>query len=120
MALSLLIAIIVSILAWSHFRRRRQNLPPGPYPFPIIGNILQLGWNPHKSLADLSKTYSPLMSLKLGSINTVVVSSPDSARLVLQEHDQAFSSRTIPAAAEAHGFDKIQSGSYRWVRGGEN
>ncbi|XP_042042988.1 ferruginol synthase-like [Salvia splendens] len=110
MALSLLIAIIVSILAWSHFRRRRRNLPPGPYPFPIIGNILQLGRNPHKSLTHLSKTYGPLMSLKLGSIHTVVVSSPDSARLVLQEHDQAFSGRTIPAAAEAHGFDEISIG----------
>ena len=110
MALSLLIAIIVSILAWSHFRRRRQNLSPGPYPFPIIGNILQLGRNPHKSLTHLSETYGPLMSLKLGSMHTVVVSSPDSARLVLQEHDQAFSGRTIPAAAEAHGFDKISVG----------
>ncbi|XP_047945828.1 ferruginol synthase-like [Salvia hispanica] len=107
MALSLLIAIIVSILAWSHFCRPSRNFPPGPYQFPIIGNILQLGRNPHKSLADLSKTYGPVMSLKLGSINTVVISSPDSARLVLQEHDQAFSGRTISAAAEAHGFDKI-------------
>ncbi|XP_047948942.1 ferruginol synthase-like [Salvia hispanica] len=110
MALSLLIAVIVSILAWSHFRHRSRNLPPGPYPFPIIGNILQLGQNPHKSLADLSKTYGPVMSLKLGSINTVVISSPDSARLVLQEHDQAFSGRTIPAASEVHGFDKISLG----------
>ncbi|KAG6422082.1 hypothetical protein SASPL_118645 [Salvia splendens] len=109
MALSLLIAVIVSILAWSQFRRR-QNLPPGPYPFPIIGNILQLGRNPQKSLTHLSKTYGPLMSLKLGSIHTVVVSSPDSAKLVLQEHDQAFSGRTIPAAAEAHGFDMISIG----------
>ncbi|KAL1564774.1 ferruginol synthase-like [Salvia divinorum] len=110
MALSLLIAIFVSILAWSHFRRRRRNLPPGPYPFPIIGNILQLGRNPHRSLTHLSKTYGPLMSLKLGSIHTVVVSSPESARLVLQEHDKAFSGRTIPAAAEVHGFDKISVG----------
>ncbi|XP_042058097.1 ferruginol synthase-like [Salvia splendens] len=106
MDLTIVIAIIVSILAWSHFRRRRQNLPPGPYPFPIIGNILQLGRNPHRSLADLSKTHGPLMSLKLGNSLTVVASSPEIAKLLLQEHDQAFSGRTIPAAAEAHDHHK--------------
>ncbi|KAL0397811.1 UNVERIFIED_CONTAM: cytochrome [Sesamum calycinum] len=41
------------------------------------------------------------MSLKLGSITTVVVSSPEAAKIVLQKHDLAFSSRTIPSAAAA-------------------
>ncbi|KAJ9680877.1 hypothetical protein PVL29_020014 [Vitis rotundifolia] len=53
------------------------SLPPGPRPFPIIGNILKLGDKPHQSLTNLSKTYGPVMSLKLGSISTIVVSSPE-------------------------------------------
>ncbi|KAL8487557.1 hypothetical protein ACS0TY_024022 [Phlomoides rotata] len=101
---TLVVLALIFLSTFYHLRsnRRRTKLPPGPYPFPIIGNILQLGLNPHQSLAVLSKTYGPLMSLQLGSIYTVVVSSPEMAKQVLQEHDQIFSGRTIPAAAEVH------------------
>lgn len=103
----LAIALIAVVLAWFHvLRSGPRKPPPGPYPFPIIGNILQLGRNPHQSLADLSRTYGPLMSLKLGTIYTVVASSPEFAKLLLQEYDQVFSGRTISAAAEAHDHDK--------------
>ncbi|KAL0366225.1 UNVERIFIED_CONTAM: Ferruginol synthase [Sesamum radiatum] len=47
------------------------------------------------------------MSLQLGSIYTVVVSSPELAREVLQKHDQVFSGRTIAAAAQVHDHHKI-------------
>ncbi|KAI8027920.1 Cytochrome P450 76T24 [Camellia lanceoleosa] len=74
----------------------RSGLPPGPNPFPIIGNILALGKRPHESLSNLSKIYGPLMSLKLGTMTTIVVSSPSIAKQVLQKHDQIFSGRTLP------------------------
>ncbi|KAK2991374.1 hypothetical protein RJ640_024047 [Escallonia rubra] len=81
--------------------RRKSRLPPGPNPFPVIGNIHQLGDQPHQSLAKLSKRYGPLMSLKLGTRTTIVISSPGIAKEVLQKHDQVFSSRTIPDASHA-------------------
>ncbi|KAK4418727.1 cytochrome [Sesamum alatum] len=81
--------------------RRSANLPPGPNPLPVIGNILELGEKPHQSLAKLSKIYGPLMRLKLGTMTTVVVSSPEVARIVLQKYDQVFSSRTHADAIRA-------------------
>ncbi|MED6169105.1 hypothetical protein PIB30_018236 [Stylosanthes scabra] len=72
------------------------KFPPGPKPLPIIGNILELGNQPHKALAKLSQTYGPIMTLKLGNITTVVISSPMLAKQVLQIHDQICSHRTIP------------------------
>ncbi|KAL2242107.1 UNVERIFIED_CONTAM: Ferruginol synthase [Sesamum indicum] len=109
---TLFLALFCNFLAWfcvlrSNTRRRSAKLPPGPRPSPIIGNILQLGRNPHQSLAELSKTYGPLMSLQLGSIYTVVVSSPELAKEVLQKHDHVFSGRTIAAAAQVHDYHKI-------------
>ncbi|CAN7021180.1 unnamed protein product [Brassica oleracea var. botrytis] len=79
-------------------RSRRNPLPiaatpPGPPRLPLIGNINLVGKDPHCSFANLSKTYGPVMSLKLGFLNTVVVTSPEAAREVLRTHDQVLSNR---------------------------
>ncbi|KAA8522315.1 hypothetical protein F0562_012988 [Nyssa sinensis] len=80
-----------------------QKLPPGPTPLPIIGNLLKLAGNqPHKSLAELAKTHGPIMTLKLGQITTVVISSSTMAKEILQKQDLSFSSRSIPDAIRAH------------------
>ncbi|KAL0350613.1 UNVERIFIED_CONTAM: Geraniol 8-hydroxylase [Sesamum radiatum] len=81
---------------------RAKKLPPGPTPLPLIGSLHLLGDQPHQSLAKLAKTHGPLMCLRLGFINTVVVSSAAMAKEVLQKQDLAFSSRTIPDAIHAH------------------
>ncbi|KAH6776597.1 hypothetical protein C2S52_014158 [Perilla frutescens var. hirtella] len=91
----------VALTPISQARKSSSRLPPGPYRLPIIGNILDLGSKPHHSLAKLSRKYGPVISLKLGAITAVVVSSPETAKVVLQKHDLSFSSRTIPCALEA-------------------
>ncbi|KAL8053438.1 hypothetical protein ABFX02_05G071000 [Erythranthe guttata] len=106
------IVVLVAVLSWflwvrSGSRSHHRQLAPGPYPFPIIGNIHELGKHPHRSLTKLLKTYGPLMSLHLGSIYTVVVSSPEIAREILIKHGNAFSSRTIPSAMQAHDHNKM-------------
>ncbi|XP_010508143.1 PREDICTED: cytochrome P450 76C2 [Camelina sativa] len=100
-ALFLIFCIILSwflIFTTSRSRSSRKVAPPPPGPprLPIIGNIHLVGKNPHRSFADLSKTYGPIMSLKFGSLNTVVVTSPEAAREFLRTHDQIFSIRSPP------------------------
>ncbi|OUZ99478.1 Cytochrome P450 [Macleaya cordata] len=78
------------------------NLPPGPVPLPIVGNLFKfIGKNPHESLTHLVDIYGPLMSLKLGSLTTIIVSSSTMAKEVLQKHDQSFSNRTVLDAVSA-------------------
>ncbi|PIN23084.1 Cytochrome P450 CYP2 subfamily [Handroanthus impetiginosus] len=70
-----------------------RRLPPGPKKLPVIGNLHQLGNLPHRSLQNLSKTYGDLMFLQLGSVPTLVVSSPNMAQEIFKNHDLIFSGR---------------------------
>ncbi|XLU47250.1 hypothetical protein S245_042064, partial [Arachis hypogaea] len=70
-----------------------KNLPPSPPKLPIIGNLHQLGKNPHISLQTLSQKYGPIIHLQLGEVPTVVVSSSKVAKEVLRTHDLALASR---------------------------
>ncbi|XP_061338645.1 geraniol 8-hydroxylase-like [Gastrolobium bilobum] len=96
--LLLLTCIAIHVLRSFLARSTKPNykLPPGPSPLPIIGNLLELGEKPHKTMAKLAKIHGPVMSLKLGQITTVVISSAEMAKEVLLTNDQFLSNRTIP------------------------
>ncbi|KAK9047808.1 hypothetical protein SSX86_033230 [Deinandra increscens subsp. villosa] len=79
----------------------KSRLPPGPAGLPIIGNLLDLGPKPHESLAKLPNKHGPLMTIRLGSIPTVVASTPDAATEILQRNDEAYSGRNVPDAVSA-------------------
>ncbi|KAF3627414.1 hypothetical protein FXO38_28778 [Capsicum annuum] len=78
-----------------------RKLPPGPTGLPIIGSLLNLGSRPNRSLAELAKIHGPLMTLKLGSVTTVIASSPETAKEILQKHDKTFSACVVPDAVTA-------------------
>ncbi|KAM3734304.1 hypothetical protein ACB098_10G005700 [Castanea mollissima] len=95
-------AIIQAFYSISRSKVTSKELPPGPKPFPIIGNLLELvGHKPQKSMAKLANTHGPLMTLKLGQKTKIVISSADLAKEVLQQHDQFFCNRTIPESVVA-------------------
>ncbi|KAL5541017.1 hypothetical protein UlMin_042590 [Ulmus minor] len=101
--------LLFLILTWFLFlaissitRKSSGNLPPGPKQLPIIGNLHQLGAKPHKSLTELARIHGPLMSVKLGQVTTIVVSSAAMAKEVLQTHDRLLCSRTIPDALSVY------------------
>ncbi|VVB06454.1 unnamed protein product [Arabis nemorensis] len=84
------------------------KLPPGPSGWPLIGNLFHIiGKAPHRSLADLSRVYGPIMNLTLGSLTTVVISSPEAAREVLRTLDHEFSARTFSETVRAIGHQDV-------------
>ncbi|KAL2339404.1 hypothetical protein Fmac_007344 [Flemingia macrophylla] len=99
----IIVKAITSVLIQSS---SKENLPPGPYGLPIIGNLLQLGAKPHQTLATLANTLGPIMSLKLGQITTIVMSSAEMAKEVLQIHDQFLSNRIIPDTVKGANHDQ--------------
>lgn len=73
----------------------KLQLPPSPPGLPIIGHLHLIGDLPHVSLRDLSTKhgFSGIMLLRLGSVPTLVVSSPRAAEAIMRTHDHVFASR---------------------------
>ncbi|XP_074288278.1 cytochrome P450 76AD1-like [Silene latifolia] len=121
MEFSILALIACIIFMCFHFakiltKNSRTNfsdqLPPGPKPIPIFGNIFDLGEKPHRSCANLAKIHGPLISLKLGTVTTIVVSSKDVAKEMFLKNDQSLSNRPIPDSVRASNHDKL---SMTWL-----
>ncbi|XP_021864016.2 trimethyltridecatetraene synthase-like [Spinacia oleracea] len=99
-AVALLAAITLVQLTNHLLLRRKLNLPPGPKPWPIIGNFNLIGPLPHHSIDKLSKKYGPIMMLKYGSVPVLVGSSVEMAKCFLKTNDVIFAGRPQNAAGK--------------------
>ncbi|CAD6269747.1 unnamed protein product [Miscanthus lutarioriparius] len=110
------VILVLSSVVWLRGRQKRLNLPPGPQGWPVIGNLglLAGALPPHRALATLAARHGPLMHVRLGSFDTVVASSAETARLVLKTHDLAFADRppTASGAILAYGCKGILQTPY--------
>ncbi|KAK1575852.1 hypothetical protein Q3G72_008893 [Acer saccharum] len=95
-----LATLTLILLARRLHRRPKLNLPPGPKPWPIIGNLNLIGPLPHRSIHALSQKYGPIMHLKFGSFHVVVGSSVEMAKNFLKTNDVIFASRPKTAAGK--------------------
>nr|QPZ56414.1 flavonoid 3'-hydroxylase 1 [Curcuma alismatifolia] len=89
----LALALPAALRHTRHRHRRKFNLPPGPKPWPVIGNLQLMGPLTHQSLHALAKKHGPLVYLRFGSRPTVVGSSAAAARFFFKTHDLSFSDR---------------------------
>ncbi|XP_058527993.1 cytochrome P450 2C2-like isoform X6 [Ochotona princeps] len=93
LVLCLSLLLLFSLWKQSH---GRGNLPPGPTPLPILGNILQLGFKDiSKSLTKLSEVYGPVFTVYLGMKPTVVLHGYEAVKEALIDLGEEFSGRRI-------------------------
>uniref|UniRef100_A0A8B9QP66 Cytochrome P450 1B1 n=1 Tax=Anas platyrhynchos TaxID=8839 RepID=A0A8B9QP66_ANAPL len=57
--------------------------PPGPFAWPLVGNVLQLGRLPHLAFARLARRYGAIFQLRLGSRRVVVLNGEAAIRRAL-------------------------------------
>lgn len=111
--LLLLLFSIVFLIVIKQKSSRKLPLPPGPRPWPIVGNLPQLGKKMHVSMADLAKTHGGLMSLRLGTQLVIVGSSPEAATEILKTHDKELCGRHVPMVSFATD-PKLNKDSIAW------
>ncbi|WOL04497.1 cytochrome P450 mono-oxygenase [Canna indica] len=83
------------------------QLPPGPKQFPLVGNVPHLLADelPHRALRNLARIHGPVMLLRLGEVNLVVISSREGAEEVLRAQDVNFANRPKLTAAKIIFYD---------------
>ncbi|XP_051513003.1 cytochrome P450 1A1-like [Myxocyprinus asiaticus] len=94
-----LVAIITICIVYLLMRLMRTKIPeglkklPGPKPLPIIGNVLEVGNNPHLSLTAMSKCYGPVFQIQIGMRPVVVLSGNETLRQALLKQGEEFAGR---------------------------
>ncbi|XP_036996242.2 cytochrome P450 1A4-like [Artibeus jamaicensis] len=91
---SLIILVMVFIFVRAlGSQGRKQVSPPGPWSFPLIGNLLQLGDHPYLTFIEMRKKYGDVFLIKLGMVPVVVVNGMEMVKQVLLKNGESFAGR---------------------------
>ena len=69
----LVFLMVLLIVKLAQIWRRRAALPPGPMGWPIVGHLPMLGKQPHLYFMKLWRKYGPLVYIRMGSRDTLIV-----------------------------------------------
>ncbi|KAM4696321.1 uncharacterized protein WCC33_015083 [Rhinophrynus dorsalis] len=116
LVLTVLVFCMVIYSTWDKMYRRR-NLPPGPTPLPMIGNLLQIKRGEMaKSLVKVGKQYGPVYTLYFGSRPVVIISGYQAVKEALVDQGEEFSGRGRMVSVDKifDGFGVVFSNGERW------
>ncbi|XP_075059830.1 cytochrome P450 1B1 [Mixophyes fleayi] len=123
---SLLLPVLCALIAiyvckwlqlWILPRWLGANHPPGPFPWPLIGNAMQMGSSPHLVFASLAKKYGDIVQIKLGSQKVVVLNGDKIIRHALLHKGDDFAGRPgFPSFKFVSGGRSLAFGAHneRW------
>lgn len=95
----LLATLVAKFIRYWLVNRPKEQLPPGPPKWPIVGNLLQLSQYPHRDFASLCDKHGPLVYLKLGQVHAITTNDPSMIKEILVRQDDVFASRPDTLAA---------------------
>uniref|UniRef100_A0ACB8GFA6 Uncharacterized protein n=1 Tax=Sphaerodactylus townsendi TaxID=933632 RepID=A0ACB8GFA6_9SAUR len=103
--------------AGSFWSTRRRDLPPGPRPWPLIGNLHLVDLKrPYRTMSELSKRYGPVFSFQLGFQKMVVLTGYETVKEALVNQADAFGERAVIPMFEdiSEGYGVVMSHGENW------
>ncbi|KAJ4794525.1 Cytochrome P450 [Rhynchospora pubera] len=101
--ISLLLLFLLCFLFLRKSRAAKSNCqyPPGPWKLPLIGSLHHLATSslPHHALRALARFHGPVMLLRAGETDLVVITSREAAREAMKTQDANFANRPVLSAA---------------------
>ncbi|XP_055670664.1 cytochrome P450 1B1-like [Falco peregrinus] len=91
--------------------------PPGPFPWPLVGNVLQLGRLPHLAFGRMARRYGAVFQLRLGRRRVLVLNGEAAIRRALVGLGTRFAGRPdFPSFELVSGGRSVAFGSCspRW------
>ncbi|BFG38730.1 hypothetical protein CerSpe_250040 [Prunus speciosa] len=104
--ITFLLPVLLFLIRRRSSNSSRHRLPPGPPGLPVFGNMFDLGTMPHKTLTDLTHKFGPVIWLRLGARNTMVIQSAKAAADLFKHHDMSFAGRTTTEASRVLDYHK--------------
>ncbi|KAI4336006.1 hypothetical protein L6164_014586 [Bauhinia variegata] len=102
------ITIIFALVAHQVYQYcLKFKLPPGPWPWPLIGNLGSVKTLRVQSYFEWSKVYGPIICVWLGPNLTVVVSNSEMAKQVLKDKDRQLAHRHRNRVSRTTGGDGV-------------
>ncbi|KAM4013392.1 cytochrome P450 1B1-like [Anomaloglossus baeobatrachus] len=71
----------------------QKKSPPGPIPWPLVGNAMQLGQMPHLTFFKMAQMYGNVFKIRLGAHDIVVLNGESTIRQALVKHSTEFAGR---------------------------
>lgn len=94
LAVGVVAALIIALIPYSWASSRPKNFPPGPKPVPFLGNLNLIPASKSFALFHRwTKEYGPIIGLKFGPANVVVLNNWRDAQELLEKRSAIYSSR---------------------------
>ena len=107
---TLLVMFSVLLISWYLLSGKSQNLPPGPKPWPLVGNIPYLKAGKKKPLytrlMDLYRRYGEIVRLKVGTENLVLIFGSKMIHKAAVEQNECFRFRPVHVYAFRRVFNE--------------
>ncbi|QCE02985.1 cytochrome P450 [Vigna unguiculata] len=99
----IVLKVLIPSLTQKWSKKQKSKLPPGPKPWPVVGNLPEMLANKpvHRWIHNRMKQMNTeIACIRLGNTYVIPVTCPTIARQFLSEHDATFASRSLTTCTD--------------------